>query len=362
MSSVTLTEPDRPAPPPAAPPVPAPPRPTAPPPTLADVAALAGVSQATASRVVNNSARVSGEAREQVESAIARLGYVPRRTAAPAPDRSEHQGSIAMVVAGSSARYFSVPFFTRLLEGATETLSAAGFQLSFLAVHNQGEYGSAGHYLRRGGVDGVLLVSAHGQERLLPALRACALPVVVCGRPLTPGGTCYVAADNAGGAQAAVDHLLAAGRTRVATIAGPRDLTAGIDRLAGYRAALSAAARPGLVASGDFSLASGEYAMAGLLDRCPDLDAVFAASDLMAVGALRALRRAGRRVPEDVAVVGFDDDPVARHTLPPLTTVRQPVEEQGTALARRVLALIGQDGAVPEQQELPTSLVRRESA
>jgi DNA-binding LacI/PurR family transcriptional regulator len=355
MSSVTLAEPGRPAPS-----RPSPPRP--PSPTLADVAALAGVSQATASRVVNGSARVSGEAREQVQSAIARLGYVPRRPAAAAPDRDAPKGSIAMLVAGSSARYFSVPFFTRLLEGASDTLSAAGFQLAFLSVHNQGEYSSAGHYLRRGGIDGVLLISAHGQERLLPALRACALPVVICGRPLTPGGTCYVAADNAGGARAAVNHLLDTGRTRVATIAGPRDLTAGIDRLAGYREALSAAGLPGLVGSGDFSLASGEYAMTGLLDRSPDLDAVFAASDLMAVGALRALRRAGRRVPDDVAVVGFDDDPVARHTLPPLTTVRQPVEEQGTALAQRVLALIGQRDTAPEHQELPTSLVRRESA
>ena len=328
-------------------------------PTLADVAALAGVSQATASRVLNGSARVSDDARGQVEDAMARLGYVRRRAT---HTRDVRSGSVAAIVTESSARFFSDPFFARLLRGASRTLSAAGLQLAFLAVHEQNEYAAAERYLRCGGIDGVLLISAHGRDRLLPSLKAAAIPTVMCGRPLTSSDAWYVDTDNVGGARTAVGHLVNSGRRRVATIAGPRDMTSAIDRLAGYREILEGAGLSPLIGYGDFSLASGEHAMTRLLERRPDLDAVFAASDLMAAGALRALRRAGRRVPADVAVVGFDDDPLALHTQPPLTTIRQPVEELGATMACRVMALMEHESMTPARDELPTSLVRRESA
>ena len=128
-------------------------------------------------------------------------------------------------------------------------------------------------------------------------------------------GAWYVDADNSGGARTAVGHLLRSGRRRVVTIAGPRDMAVGIDRLSGYRDMLEAAGLPALIGYGDFSQASGEHAMTRLLERRPDLDAVFAASDLMAAGALRALRDRGRAVPGDVAVVGFEDSAVAERTL-----------------------------------------------
>jgi len=186
---------------------------------------------------------------------------------------------------------------------------------------------------------------------------------VACGRPLTT--TCavpYVDADNIGGARTAVNHLLAAGRSKLATIAGPRDMAAGMDRLQGFTETLTAAGIEPVVAHGDFSAASGEHAMTRLLERRPALDAVFVASDLMAVGVLRALRRAGRRVPQDVAVIGFDDDPIAQCTQPALTTIRQPVEEQGFTMARHVLALIENESCPNPETLLPTSLVCRESA
>ncbi|HEV2347771.1 MAG TPA: LacI family DNA-binding transcriptional regulator [Actinocrinis sp.] len=328
-------------------------------PTLADVAALAGVSEATASRVLNGSARVSLGARSHVEDAMARLGYVRWRAPRAQTSRS---GSVAAIVTESSARFFSDPFFARLLWGASRTLSAAGLQLAFLVVHDQNEYAAAERYIRRGSADGVMLISAHGRDPLLLTLQAAGIPTVVCGRPLVPVGALYVDADNAGGARTAVGHLLRSGRRRVVTIAGPRDMAVGIDRLAGYRDMLEAAGLPALIGYGDFSQASGEHAMTRLLERRPDLDAVFAASDLMAAGALRALRRAGRRVPEDVAVVGFDDDPIAQHTMPPLTTVRQPVEEQGAVMARHVMALIEHESISEAHDNLPTSLVQRESA
>ena len=328
-------------------------------PTLADVAALAGVSEATASRVLNGSAPVNGGTRGRVEEAMDRLGYVRRRAT---HTQEPYGGSVAAIVTESGPRFFSDPYFARLLWGASRTLSAAGHQLTFLAVHDRNEYAAAERYIRSGSIGGVLLVSAHGRDPLLTVLRTAAIPTVACGRPLKPCSARYVDVDNAGGARAAVEHLVHCGRRRVATISGPMDMSSGIDRFAGYRDVVQAAGLPEVVGHGDYSQHSGEHAMTRLLERRPDLDAVFAASDLMAAGALRALRRAGRRVPEDVAVVGFDDDPIARHTLPPLTTVRQPVEEQGATMARRVMALVEHRAVPSVEDNLPTSLVRRESA
>jgi DNA-binding LacI/PurR family transcriptional regulator len=302
---------------------------------------------------------VSLKARSHVEEAMERLGYVRWRAPKAQAVRS---GSIAAIVTESSARFFSDPFFARVLRGASRTLSAAGMQLAFLVVHGRSEYAAAERYVKGGSADGVLLVSAHGRDPLLTALQDIGVPTVVCGRPLVPCSASYVDADNVGGARTAVDHLLRGGRRRVVTIAGPRDMAVGIDRLNGYRDTLEAAGLPALAGYGDFSHASGEHAMTRLLERRPDLDAVFAASDLMAAGALRALRRAGRRVPEDVAVVGFDDDPIAQYTMPPLTTIRQPVEEQGAVMARHVMALIEHESVAQPHDKLPTSLIQRESA
>jgi DNA-binding LacI/PurR family transcriptional regulator len=166
--------------------------------------------------------------------------------------------------------------------------------------------------------------------------------------------------DNHGGARQAVEHLVNRGRRTVATIAGRQDMSAGVDRLAGYREVLDAAGLSPTVAYGDFTHASGVHAMSRLLDQRPGLDAVFVASDIMAAGALHALRKSGRRVPEDVAVVGFDDLPLAQHTQPPLTTVRQPLERVGAAAAELLLTAL--DGIpIGVDPVLPTTLVARAS-
>jgi DNA-binding LacI/PurR family transcriptional regulator len=167
--------------------------------------------------------------------------------------------------------------------------------------------------------------------------------------------------DHAGGVEKAVEYLLAQGRRRIATIAGPQDMVAGVDRLTGYRTALRGTGRRSLVAVGDFTRESGAEAMSLLLADDPQLDAVFVASDLMADGALRTLRQAGRRVPDDVAVIGFDDVEVARYTDPALTTVRQPIAELGRSLARQLLRLAA-GAPVEPALVLPTELVVRESA
>jgi DNA-binding LacI/PurR family transcriptional regulator len=174
-----------------------------------------------------------------------------------------------------------------------------------------------------------------------------------------------VDADNEGGARIAVGHLLDRQRRRIAAIAGPQDMAVGVTRLAGYREAVAVAGgavAEELVEYGDFSEASGAAGMRRLLDRRPDLDAVFVASDLMAAGAIRALRERGRRIPDDVAVVGFEDSPIARQTDPPLTTVHQPVERMGREMARLLVARINK-GELLEQPYvlLDTHMVARQS-
>jgi DNA-binding LacI/PurR family transcriptional regulator len=332
-------------------------------PTLADVAQTAGVSSATASRVLNGHPQVRPETRKQVEEAISLLGYVRNR--APWGDHQRQTGSVAFVVCEDGPRLFADPYFARLLSGASRTLMLGNMQLVLLMVHSARLFRtSAARYLRSGHVDGALFVSMHRRHPM--DLEALGIPVVVGGRPLDDHAPSlsYVDVDNRGGAELAVRHLVASGRTVIATIAGPMDMAPGVDRLAGYRAVLAenGLSDDGLIAYGDFGQASGEHGMARLLERRPDIDGVFVGSDLMAVGVLRALRRAGRQVPDDVAVIGFDDSPMARHTDPPLTTVRQPIEAMGARMAHELLTLIEHTGKAPRHAVLDTTLALRGSA
>jgi DNA-binding LacI/PurR family transcriptional regulator len=191
------------------------------------------------------------------------------------------------------------------------------------------------------------------------------VPLVVLGRPTRGVDVDYVDADNRDGARRATRHLIERGNRRIATITGPRDMVAGVDRLAGYRDALSDAgidADDGLIATGDFTQAGGEAAMERLLQDRPDLDAVFCASDLMAVAALGVLQGAGRRVPDDVAVVGYDDSPIATTSRPTLSSVRQPIEEMGREMVHLLAGGIEQAGRVPRRIVLTTELVARASS
>jgi DNA-binding LacI/PurR family transcriptional regulator len=267
------------------------------------------------------------------------------------------------MVCEDNARVFSEPFFPLMLRSVSRELSTRGIQLVLLTAHSARDYQIASRYLRSGHVDGALLVSMHGKRPL--DLRSLGVPVVLAGRSIgNDDGISYVDADNTGGARMAVEYLLKSGREMVATIAGPPDMAPGADRLTGYRKAMAEAGLidPNLVMFGDFGRVSAEHALYRLLDRRPGIDAVFAASDLMAAGVLGALRRAGRRVPDDVAVIGFEDSPLAQHTEPKLTTVRQPVEAMGARMASELLALIGRGGQQPAHVILDTELVIRDSA
>ncbi|HEV2894122.1 MAG TPA: LacI family DNA-binding transcriptional regulator [Actinomycetota bacterium] len=334
------------------------------PPTLEQVAALAGVSRATVSRVVNGSPKVSPAVRAQVERAVAKLGYVPNRAARSLVTR--RADSVALVVSEPHARFFSEPFFAGMVRGVSAALAETGVQLLLLIAQDLPDRGWLERYVVGGHVDGVLLASLHGDDPLPGTLERAGVPAVLIGRPVdqaAPGS--YVDADNRGGAGKAVGHLARRGRRRIATITGSLDMGVGQDRLEGYRDGLAAAGLAGagdLVETGDFTEEGGAAAMGRLLERPGDpVDAVFAASDLMAAGALRALRAAGRRVPEDVAVVGFEDSAVARYAQPPLTTVRQPIEEMGRQATRLLLAQVaGEAGGM--HLILDTELVVRASA
>jgi DNA-binding LacI/PurR family transcriptional regulator len=332
-------------------------------PTLEVVAAQAGVSRATASRVLRNASNVSDEARTAVLQAAADLSYTVNRAARSLVTR--RSDTLAFVVAEDEHRVFDDPYLVGILRGAHAETAQAGLQLLFVIAGNGSERSQFETYARGGHIDGALLVSLHGPDDLPNRLEQMGVPTVLNGRSFTGDPRVYsVDSDNVGGGRAATALLAERGARRIATITGPLDMAAGEDRLIGYRQALRAAGLeldPRLIATGDFTVEGGVRAMAALLDAAPDLDAVFAASDLTAHGALQTLAERGRRVPEDVAVVGFDDVRLAELAVRQLTTIRQPIGALGRTMARVLLDRIG--GREPDRDTvLPIEVIRRDTA
>ncbi|WP_155054781.1 LacI family DNA-binding transcriptional regulator [Streptomyces blattellae] len=310
-------------------------------PTLEEVAARAGVGRGTVSRVINGSPRVSDATRAAVEAAVAELGYVPNTAArALAANRTD---AIALVVPEPETRFFAEPYFSDMLKGVGAELSDTEMQLLLIFAGSDRERQRLAQYLAAHRVDGVLLVSVHADDPLPDLLAQLEIPAVISGPRSAAETLTSVDSDNYGGARSAVEHLLARGRRTIAHITGRQDVYGAQRRVDGYRAALRDSGHEvdeRLIEPGDFTEGGGRRAMAALLDRCPHLDAVFAASDVTAAGARQALRDAGRRIPDDVALVGYDDSAIARHMDPPLTSVRQPIEEMGRAMIDLLLTEI----------------------
>ena len=322
-------------------------------PTLEEVARLAGVGRGTASRVVNGSEHVSPHTRDAVERAVRELGYVPNQAARALKTR--RTDTVALVIAEDEERVFAEPFFAGLVRGISRSVDETSRRLVLSMVPDESHLARLGQFLTPQHVDGVMVVSMHDA---LSLPESPDLPIVHVGRPRDPRA-CFVDVDNVGGARQAVDHIASRGRRRIATITGPQDLASGRDRLAGYREALEAAGLPfddELVESGDFSDASGVSGAAALLERRPDVDAIFAANDVMALGALRELGRRGVRVPEDVAIVGFDGSPAAAASTPVLTTVHQPLAELGATAVDVLARRIDDPAAEPRSIVLPAVL------
>jgi DNA-binding LacI/PurR family transcriptional regulator len=326
--------------------------------TIEEVAAAAGVSRSTVSRVVNGSTAVSAEAREAVRRAIAELSFVPNRAARSLASRQTN--AIALIVPEDTTRFFGDPFFAAIVAGITGALGGSDYLLNLLiASDDPGDKMTS--FVRNGGVDGALIVSHHTSDAFVEQI-ADSIPVVWGGRPLHQrAGEYVVDVDNVAAARMAAQHLIGLGRTRIATITGPMTMHASVDRREGFRQALAdAGLTPFAEAEGDYDESSGADAARQLL-AAGRPDAVFVASDLMARGALSVLRSEGLHVPEDVAVVGFDGSQIAVTTDPPLTTVRQPTYEMGQTMAEVLLSrLAGQEP--PTTTIMPTELVVRGSA
>ncbi|AEI11571.1 MULTISPECIES: LacI family DNA-binding transcriptional regulator [Cellulomonas] len=335
-------------------------RPSAP--TLEQVAERAGVSRSTASRAINGGLRVSPDALAAVEAAVAELGYTPNRAARSLV--TKRTDSIALVVPEPDERVLSDPFFAGTLNGLSTSLADSDIQV-VLVIARPGESERTVRYLRNGHVDGAIVVSHHRTDDLDRTLLTSRVPNVFVGRPLSvdPAEVHYVDTDNVAGGTLAARHLIERGCRRIATIAGPEDMSAGVDRLAGWRAALDAAGMPtDAVLHGDFTLASGARTARELVEQFPDVDGVFIASDLMAAGALSVFAELGRDVPGDIAVVGYDNIGVAASTTPPLTTIVQPVVSMARAAGSRLLAQLHGEPVSREPLIFAPEIVVRASA
>ena len=332
-------------------------------PTLDEVARVAGVSRATASRAVNGGSRVSERSKQAVDDAVQALGYVPNRAARALVTR--RTGSVAVVVPEPDERIFSDPFFAGTLRAVARVLGEREVQLVLLLAQPGAQEERMLRYLSHGHVDGALVISHHRDDHLAELLPRLGLPVVFGGRPWSGSDQVpYVDVDNVAGGRLATEHLVARGCNRIGTIAGPVDMTAATDRLSGWYQALSTAGLAcDAMVHGDFTEEGGRRAAADLLDRFPDLDGLVVASDLMARGALTVAAARGRRVPDDLAVVGYDDLGVAETTDPPLTTMRQPIGEMAERATQLLLDRIdGRETGGPYRVIIPTMLVRRGSA
>lgn len=339
---------------------------------LEDVASRAGVSRATVSRVVNGHGTVAEDLRERVQKAIDELHYVPNQAARALMTR--RSDAIALLASEPATRVFGDPFFSGIVRGVSMEANRAGLQLVLMMAQDFEDLERIKRFLKSSPVDGVMLISGHDGDGLPEELQRLHMPYVIGGRPTHPlPGAPYVDNENVLGAEVATRHLVSLGRGAIGTITGPLDMSAGVDRLTGYRNVLGPAFRDDLVENGDFTQRGGEIAMQRLLERAPDVDALFVASDLMALGALSVLRRAGRRVPDDVALVGYDDNEFATTADPPLTTVRQDPLVQGRCMVRLYLAThrpdiaVDPDDGIPDMRGLdhvilPVSLLVRESA
>jgi DNA-binding LacI/PurR family transcriptional regulator len=330
-------------------------------PTIEDVARMAGVSRSTVSRVLNGGRHVRPEVISSVNRAVGALGYSVNQAARNLA--AGRTGSLAFVISEQSEHLFGDPNFGAFVRVFSLELRSRGQHLLVTTAQDYGEESFLGDYLTAGHVDGALFALPREGETLLSRIARSGLPVVVLGQPLGyEQELSWVAVDDEAASFEAVSYLLDQGRSSIGTITGPLNTSSGRHRLEGYRRAVGTGPPRSLVALGDWSAASGRLAAQQLLERHPRMDGLFAASDLMAREAMSVLKESGRRIPDDVAVVGFDDSTAAVQAEPPLTTIHQPFEESAAEAVRILNELIAMPGSGPQHVMMPTRLVRRGSA
>lgn len=330
--------------------------------TLEDIAVKAGVSRSTVSRVVNNEPNVSSDVRKRVMGVIRETGFQPN--AAARTLASQRSFTIGLILPLSVSFFFTDPYYAHLTKGIAQGCNQNNYTLAFFLVASKEDeetiFSRIGH---KGFLDGVIVQAGHhGDQGIIGRMVDANLPLVVAGRPFRSDNVSYIDIDNVRAAQSATSHLVRLGRQRIGTISGPINSTVGIDRLDGYRRAITergGVVDESLVVEGDFTEAGGYYAMQKLLSSKPD--AVFAASDVMAIGAIRAIKEAKNKIPEDIAVVGFDDLPIANYSTVQLTTIRQPVVQFGILAVETLIDQIENGTNQPRHIIMDTELIIRES-
>ncbi|WP_298867346.1 LacI family DNA-binding transcriptional regulator [uncultured Microbacterium sp.] len=329
--------------------------------TVKDVAVEAGVSRGTVSRVLNGQPYVSDEARAAIDAAIAKVGFVPNNAA-----RSlvmQQSMAVGLIVHEPHSLFVEDPNIGAILLGANAALSEADYQLSCLIADTSRDIERLTRYLTGGLIDGVIVVSARDGDPITKAIARLDMPAAFVGHPHDIGDAAYAAIDNRGAAREITRRLMATGRKRIGMVAAALDRDSGSDRLAGFVDALGNEFDPQLVQPVPlYSYSDGQEGMRALLAAHPDIDGVFASSDAVAAGAMEVLQSAGRRIPIDVGVVGFDDSSWAMRTDPPLSTVRQPAGELGRAAAESVLAQLRGEGVSRRSRMLECPVVWRGSA
>jgi DNA-binding LacI/PurR family transcriptional regulator len=296
---------------------------------------------------------------QRVNDAVAKLGYKKNRIASALA--SGRTGLIAIVI-DDDLTLFADPFWATVSSGISRVLMDYELQTLLMVSSVNNVESPVAHYLQGGEVDGAIFFQLHN-DVLVRRLKKAGLPVVIAGTPRTSADIVYADTDNFGGAVLGTRHLIQRGCQNVATITGDTETSAGRQRLEGYQQAhkeVGKVADKKLIVQGDFSFESGKLAMAKLLKINPDVDGVFAANDMMALGAIAELRDRGKYIPQDVAIVGFDDSLIAQTSRPALTTVKQDIEGLGAAVAESMIQLLNGEPAQP--RILPTTLVIRDSA
>jgi LacI family transcriptional regulator len=327
--------------------------------TIAEIAQKAGVSKTTVSRVLNNQPDVDAATRERIMGLIAQYGFQPNAFAkAISLQKSDH---IGLLIPHKAEYVFSNPFYTEVMRGVSTEVDAQEYYLLFCYAHED-------NYLdifRQKRVDGFILLSPGSfHKHIIETLNAQEVPFVSTAIISAEAHMTYVDVDNFRGAVTMMEHLTGLGHQRIAYVGKPT-LKSSQDRLNGYRHVM---ARYGLPSGDEWvlipetsSVESGHDAALRFLQRPTRPTALFMANDIMAIGAIRAIQESGLRVPEDISVAGFDDIPLARYTVPPITTVRQPAYEKGVQAARLLIQMLEKTGGVPQSLVLPTELVVRQS-
>lgn len=329
--------------------------------TLEEIGRLAGVSRATVSRVINKPDNVTPELRERVERVIAETGFQPNMAARSLA--SNRSNLIGLIIPSVAQTLFTDPYFPTLIQGITQACNEHQHTLSLFVFYSHEERHQVYQRATQSGLlDGILVTSDELHNPLWYMLQKQQMPFVYIGPPVVAEEANFVDVDNLGGAYIATSHLIRQGRQRIAHIGASQNTNVGRDRLNGYRNALIERGRivnPDLIALGDFTEDSGYIAMRELLPHEPD--AVFVASDTMAIGAMEATHAAGLRVPDDVAFVGFDDLPPAEKAVPPLTTIHQPITQMGKLAVETLLDILEVGTETVRHTVLPTKLVIRAS-